>query len=142
MSLQEKVSALKPLLEGHLNFLKGRSRPVDDWIQDVILQPVEETKLLSIPDVIEGISDKYDLYGSSPRFVTDWRWYKDITGEDRNFNKYGLNSYYRNNINLLDYRFDFDPTSLDFGKELEKLSSESWLIMSNIQKTLSIIKLT
>ena len=134
LSLQEKVSALKPLLEGHLNFLKGRSRPVDDWIQDVILQPVEETKLLSIPDVIEGISDKYDLYGSSPRFVTDWRWYKDITGEDRNFNKYGLNSYYRNNINLLDYRFDFDPTSLDFGKELEKLSSESWLIMSNIQK--------
>ena len=134
LSLQEKVSVLKPLLEGHLNFLKGRSRPVDDWIQDVILQPVGETKLLSIPEVIEGISDEYDLYGCSPRFVTDWRWYKDITGEDRNFNKNGLDSYYRNNINLLDCRFNFDSTSLDFGKELEKLSSESWIIMSNIQK--------
>ena len=134
LSLNEQVSFLRPMLRQHLEHLKGMSRPVDDWIIDNILQPLQESMLLSIPEVIETLSDGFEVYGSSPKFITDWRWYKDITGEKRGFNKNAISGYYRSNINLLDTRLNLDPIAIDFGKELEKMCSESWEIMSVIQK--------
>ena len=134
LSLNEQVTILRPMLRGHLDYLRGMSRPVNDWIIDNILQPLQESKLISIPDVIEALSSDFDIYGTSPKFITDWRWYKDITGEKKSFNKNAISGYYRSNINLLDTRLNLDPIAIDFGKELEKMCSESWEIMSVIQK--------
>ncbi len=133
LSLNEQVSILRPMLRGHLDYLKGMSRPVDDWIIDNILQPLQESKLISIPDVIEALSDDFDIYGTSPKFITDWRWYKDITGSKTRFNEIAEKSYYQTNLHLIDFNFNFQPHSINFGKELEHLCDRSWEIMIKIQ---------
>ena len=81
---------LIPYLPPHLQHLRGMSRPVEDWILDSIVQPMQDRRLLSIPQVIACLNDKYDVYGSSPRFLTDWRWYKEIVGDNRGFNELAL----------------------------------------------------
>ena len=78
-STKAKLERLRPVFEPHLATLAGRSRLVDDWILDVVIQPwVGST--LTIADAIEALDGAFDVYGSSPQFFTDWRWYKDIHG--------------------------------------------------------------
>jgi len=133
-SLHEQVQTVRPLIENHLKHLKYMSRPVDDWIIDNILQPLHETRLLSIPDVLEALWEDYHLYGASPKFITDWRWYKENVGDNYDFNQTGINCYYKNNLNLIDYRFNFDAHSTEFGTTLENTCAQSWDIMCQIQK--------
>jgi hypothetical protein len=118
----------------HLQHLRGMSRPVEDWLLDSIIQPLQYRKLLSIPEVIACLDKRFEVYGSSPRFLTDWRWYKDIVGDKRGFNDKALESYYQSNLNLLDYRFEFPAHSYEFGKKLEELGSQSWDMMCKIEK--------
>jgi len=132
-SLEEKLDVIRPLLEEHLCHLKGMSRPVDDWIVDAIIQPLHEGKLLSIPNVIEALQSDYNVYYTSPKFITDWRWYKEIIGKDVEFNQNAIDCYYHNNLNLIDYRFEFKKHSVQFGIELEKKCDKSWDIMCSIQ---------
>lgn len=131
--LQVQVDAVRPILKDHLHNLKGMSRPIDDWIIDSIIQPLHKSKLFSIPDAIEALKGDYDVYGTSPKFISDWRWYKEVTGNDRGFNKQALDCYYKNSLNLIDYRYEFAPHSVKFGQRLEDLCSEIWNIMCLIQ---------
>ena len=136
MTSEDAVDQAKSLVsfyKPHFNKLKGMSRPIEDWILDSIVQPLEDRKLLSIPEVIKNLSQAFDVYGSSPRFITDWRWYKEIIGEDCGFNTRALNDYYQNNLNLLDYRFKFPTHSEKFGRRLENLGSRSWELMCSIE---------
>jgi SAM-dependent methyltransferase len=130
---QVKLDTIRPLLKGHLDNLKGMSRPVDDWIVDSILQPLHKSKLFSIPDAIEALKDNYDVYSTSPKFISDWRWYKEVIGNNKEFNQSALNYYYKNNLNLIDYRYEFNSHSAEFGKKLEICCSEMWDIMCLIQ---------
>ncbi|BAZ91318.1 hypothetical protein NIES932_28250 [Raphidiopsis curvata NIES-932] len=133
-SLQSSLHILRPYLSAHLGNLKGMSRPVDDWIIDNILHPLEQRQLLTVPEVVETLCNEFDFYASSPRFTTDWRWYKEIVGEDRKFNTYAINSYYQLNINLIDYRYTFEPQPSEFGQELEDCCSTTWYLMCQIQQ--------
>lgn len=115
--ISEKLDILRPVFEPHLNTLKGRSRLVDDWILDVIIHPWIGS-MLSLADAIEALDYGFDVYGSSPRFLMDWRWYKEIVGENRNWNARGLESYYANLHNLLDFRNIFEPREERQNQEL------------------------
>jgi len=132
-TVYEQARVLTPHFQPHLSSLRGMSRPVEDWILDSIVQPMRDRRLLSIPEVITCLSDQFDVYGSSPRFLTDWRWYKEVVGSDRGLNDLALKSYYRNNLNLLDYRFEFPEHSLAFGEKLEDLCQRSWNLMCRIE---------
>jgi 2-polyprenyl-3-methyl-5-hydroxy-6-metoxy-1,4-benzoquinol methylase len=132
--LHDKLDVVRPLYSKHLKHLKGMSRPVDDWIIDGMLQPTHKSKLLSIPDTIQILENNYNIYNTSPKFIQDWRWYKDITGKGvDDINKIALNCYYSNNLNLIDYRFEFPAHSVEFGMKLENLCAKSWNIMCSIQ---------
>ncbi|MEB3828485.1 class I SAM-dependent methyltransferase [Phormidium sp. CCY1219] len=133
-SLNDALNILRPRLSSHLLNLKGMSRLADDWIVDNIIQPLQDRKLLSVPEVITALSSSFDVYASSPRFITDWRWYKEIVGRDRGFNDNALACYYKNNLNLIDYRYVFDAHSTSFGKDLEITCSNSWELMTQIQQ--------
>ncbi|NEO82889.1 MAG: methyltransferase domain-containing protein [Spirulina sp. SIO3F2] len=133
-SIHYTLDLLRPRLSPHLLNLKGMSRPIDDWIIDNIIQPLQDRQLLSFPEIIEALSDSFDFYSSSPKFITDWRWYKEILGQDRGFNDNALACYYRNNLNLIDYRYVFDAHSTAFGKDLEAICSDSWELMTQIQQ--------
>jgi SAM-dependent methyltransferase len=131
--VHEQARKLTPYIQPHLQHLRGMSRPVEDWILDSIVQPMRDRRLLSIPDVVSCLDREFDVYGSSPRFLTDWRWYKEIIGDDRRFNELALDNYYKNNLNLLDYRFDFPEHSRAYGEKLEALGSRSWDLMCEIE---------
>ncbi len=124
---------LTPYLQPHLQHLSSMSRPVEDWILDSIVQPLQDRSLLSVPEVITCLANRFDVYGSSPRFLTDWRWYKDIVGDNRGFNEKALDNYYQNNLNLLDYPFEFPAHSQEFGEKLEQMGSRSWDLMCRIE---------
>jgi len=128
-----QTNQLTPYLKPHLQHLQGMSRSTEDWILDNIVHPLQDRQLLSIPEVITYLNDKYDSYGSSPRFMTDWRWYKDITGNNQQFNELALDNYYKTNLNLLDYRFEFPIHTVAFGKKLEDLGSQLWGLMCKIE---------
>ena len=128
-----QIKEIRPYMEGHLKSLKGMTRSVDDWLLDSIVHPFKDRKLLSIPDVISTLGDNFDTYGTSPKFLMDWRWYKEVAGESKLFNQVALERYYQTNLNLLDYRIEFDPHSVEFGKILEDLGSNVWDLMRSIE---------
>ena len=133
-SLYEKLDIVRPFYSEHLKNLKGMSRPVDDWIIDGMLQPTHKTRLLSIPDTVKALKGDYSIYNTSPKFIQDWRWYKDIFGKKvDDINEIALNCYYSNNLNLIDYRYEFQPHTVEFGMRLEELCSNSWDVMCHIQ---------
>jgi uncharacterized protein YjaG (DUF416 family) len=83
--------------------------------------------------VISCLNGKYYIYGSSPRFLIDWRWYKDLVGDNREFNELALANYYQNNLNLLDSHLELSENTVAFGKKLEELGSQSRDLISRIQ---------
>ena len=110
------------------------SRSVRDCILDSILQPLSKRPLLPIPKSILTLNKDFDVFSSSPNFVTDWRWHKEITGVERKFNENFLEQYYRNNLNFLDYRNVASSHELNFGKTLEKICNECYEISLQIER--------
>ncbi len=111
---EAQLDALRPFFAPQLATLKGMSRLVDDWISDNILHHIVG-KLFSVEDAVEALEDEFGAYGSSPDFLTDWRWYKSIHGDARRYNEMAIGNYRRNAHNFLDYRFTFDPNESNNG---------------------------
>ena len=107
--LAEHVEQLLPVFSPHLATLAGMNRRHDDWIVDNLLNPASIGPLLSIPDAIAALADQFDVFGASPRLLTDWRWYKAIAGESDRFNELAIEAYWANVHNLLDYREVWAP---------------------------------
>ena len=56
------------------------SRSTKDWILDNMLQPMFDRNMLGLPDLVNELEEEFDIYSTSPRFVVDWRWYKEVVG--------------------------------------------------------------
>lgn len=113
-SLQEQVEQLRPVFTPHLATLKGMTRSVDDWILDNILNPASIGPTFSIPDACEALEGRFEILGCSPRFLLDWRWYKEAEPG----NQWAIESYWRNCHNLLDYRTVEPETTEERNKAL------------------------
>ncbi len=102
---EAKLERLLPEISPHLNTLAAMSRSHRDWLLDNIIQPFSGRWLLGISEVIEALGGEFSLHGSSPHFITDWRWYKALVGDPRQeFNGPGLESYWQNLHNLMNYQ--------------------------------------
>jgi len=134
LTQDEKLDKLRPFFSSHMATLKGMSRPIDDWIQDCILQPVSGP-LLSIGEAIKCLSSEFHVYGTSPHFIVDWRWYKDIYANRQQYNELAIDSYIRNIHNLLDYRYLFEPIEPAIGKRLEHNCQHIFEIFMRIQES-------
>jgi SAM-dependent methyltransferase len=99
-SLADNVELLKPVFAPHLATLKGMTRSVEDWILDNILNPASIGPTFSIPNACTALEGRAEVLGCSPRFLLDWRWYKD--GQPGN--QWAIDCYWRNCHNLYDYR--------------------------------------
>ncbi len=115
--MSTQLAILRPVFAPHLETLRGRSRPVDEWIQDNLLQPLLG-QLLSIEDAIITLDESFDVYGISPHFLSDWRWYKDINTNTANYNSRAIAGYRRNIHNFLDYRFVHEEITSNAGAAL------------------------
>ncbi len=102
--LSAHVAQLVPVFSPHLATLRGMTRRHDDWIVDNLLNPASIGPMLSIPDAVAALDGEFDVFGGSPHFFTDWRWYKTIARPGDRSNALGVDAYWANVHNLLDYR--------------------------------------
>jgi SAM-dependent methyltransferase len=135
-SVLKNADKMVSFYKHHTKNLTGMSRSTKDWILDNITQPLHDRKMLSLPESVEAIGDKFDVFYNSPKFVQDMRWYKEVVGQNRLFNKLALKSYYKTNLNLIDRNLDLVSNNIDLGIEIEKLSSEAWDISCECEKDL------
>lgn len=64
----------------HLAKLAARSRSTRDWVIDMLLHPLPAGWTMSIDEALLAL-DEFRYHGSSPRFSTDWRWYKAMADD-------------------------------------------------------------
>lgn len=122
VDIDTKLRILIPFFKKHLDTLKGMSRPYKDWVFDNIIRPFIGD-LMSIEDAITALSMDFDVYGCSPHFFSDWRWYKDINGNDEKYNEIAIDAFTKNIHNLIDYRFVFDQNPINLNKSIMNLCS-------------------
>lgn len=124
----EQSTILKPFFAPHFANLPEMNRPLADWIIDCILQPFYGN-LFSIPEAIKAVDDICDVLGSSPHFITDWRWHKDIHGKRNGINQLAIDHYYKNVHNLLDHCCVFPERAISINREL---LSETNLLFNDV----------
>ena len=132
--ITDQATRLVPFFQNHTRHLKGMSRSTKDWILDNMLQPMFDRNMLGLPDLVNELEEEFDIYSTSPRFLVDWRWYKEVVGEKRFFNEKSLECYYKSNINLLDYRNECAETSIEFGINLERTCRNIWSLSCLYEK--------
>jgi len=117
----EQVATLVSFFKPDLNSLQGMSRHHEDWVIDQILHPWSGP-LYSIPEAVEAIKDNFEFYGASPSFVVDWRWYKQICGDDYGFNHLASEAYFSQLHNFIDHRFLFEPQPEDNNRRIKDVA--------------------
>ncbi|XPF96190.1 class I SAM-dependent methyltransferase [Colwellia sp. RE-S-Sl-9] len=84
-----------------LNSLSGMSRHHKDWVLDNIIHSWTENSLFSLEEALVALPDEFNVLGCSPKFIQDWRWYKESHSGNKNTI---LQSYTEWSPYLIDYR--------------------------------------
>ena len=104
----DDVAALLPVFGPQLDTVPGMSRSHEDWILDNILFAYHG-RAFSIGAAIEAPDPDFEAFGTSPQFLVDTRWYKNIHGDSRNYNQRALDLYHQSLHNHIDGRLTFPP---------------------------------
>ena len=118
-----KVARLVEFFRPDLAALPGMSRRPEDWVIDQILHPWVGP-LFSIPQALVALGNRGAILGSSPRFLMDWRWYKNIFGSACFDNSFAKESYDALGLNLLDFRVSLPPAPKGMVQRTEVLSRD------------------
>lgn len=116
--LDTKVEKILPMMEPHLATLIGMSRRRDDWVIDNLIHPGSIIPLINIPEAVVILANEFEFYAASPHFVTDWRWYKSIVGDEWGFNHAAIEQYWMNVHSFLDYRRRLPPRAVTANQAL------------------------
>ncbi|MBF0308329.1 MAG: methyltransferase domain-containing protein [Magnetococcales bacterium] len=108
---REAARNLAPLFSRHLVHLADMTKSVEEWILSNLLQPLVGGPL-SIDDALEELAFRFDLLGSSPHFLTDWRWYKSMRGASADNISEMQHRFATERHNLIDYRYVYAPRSV------------------------------
>lgn len=120
-----KVARLVDFFRPDLAALPGMSRRPEDWVIDQILHPWTGP-LFSIPEALVALGRRGAILGSSPRFLTDWRWYKNIVGSECYDNSFATRSYFQLGLNLTDFRVHLPAASPDVVRAAAVLSQRTY----------------
>jgi hypothetical protein len=109
MTFEAQTAEATRIFQPHLETLGTKTRPVRDWVQDVILQPwdKESRPIFSLGDHIDTLDGQFDFYNSSPSFMVDDRWYKKIGKSASSSNTIARNQVPAFELSLIDYRIPF-----------------------------------
>jgi hypothetical protein len=100
------VERLTAFFAPDLNSLPGMNRLHEDWVLDNILHPWPERFAFSISEAIDTLGDSWEVIGTSPHFIQDWRWYKAIANDPEVGGELVKREYDRWSLFFLDYRLD------------------------------------
>jgi 2-polyprenyl-3-methyl-5-hydroxy-6-metoxy-1,4-benzoquinol methylase len=115
----ERTAVLCEAFSPHLRTLPAMTRTASDWVQDNVMNPAFLGVILPIPTVLADLGRRFDVLGSSPRFAADWRWFKSLCGDGREFNEHFLSEYHRSLHNLFDHRRVLPPRDPDANRAFE-----------------------
>jgi len=131
----EQLAALRKVFSSHLDTLPGMSRFYDDWLYDNMIHKWKN-RLFSIADAIHTLDKTFYVQGSSPKFITDWRWYKDIYNENVCVNDRAVRQYHENIINFIDFRVENLIIEEEKSLIIQKYSEELyWLMVSTVEQS-------
>ena len=125
LGFRDRIRILKPVFDSHLETLGGMSRSHEDWIIDNMIQPFYGP-LWSVSDAVQTLSSDFEVYYSSPHFITDWRWYKDIFGSERKYNERAVELYRSQLHCLLSCRHIFRPRRSEENMKLKEMTDVIW----------------
>jgi 2-polyprenyl-3-methyl-5-hydroxy-6-metoxy-1,4-benzoquinol methylase len=115
----ERTAVLCEAFGPHLRTLPAMTRTATDWVQDNVMNPAFLGVILPIPTVLADLGGRFDVLGSSPRFAADWRWFKSLCGEGREFNEHVLCEYHQSLHNFFDHRRVLAPRDPDANRAFE-----------------------
>jgi Methyltransferase domain len=118
LSFEEKTRFLIGVFGSHLQTISGMTRTASDWIQDCMLNPHYFHIVISLDTLVEAIGGEMELLSSFPRFTSDWRWFKSLTGANRRFNDNAMIAYHENMHNFFNYRKTWPPRSATANAQL------------------------
>ena len=135
-----------------LDHLVGMTRVRTDWAIDQMIHPWMGEPL-SIASALTELSNKVRFLGSSPKFSSDWRWYKSPGCIDDDTNKQIISDFISKSHNLVDMRIVSAPINnkqnLDlsiFSKNIYDLvRTDEWnkksdtILMSSCEKILDLL---
>jgi SAM-dependent methyltransferase len=93
----------------HLVTIKDMTRSHRDWVHDCMLNPHYLNVALSFETVFDTLGPEMEALATFPRFTTDWRWFKSLTGANRRFSDEVRRAYRENLHTLIDYRNVWPP---------------------------------
>jgi len=119
LPFEQKVDSITELLQDHFSTLKAMNRKRRDWVIDNIMQ-------------VDHWKSTFIVFGSSPNFFNDWRWYKDlVSGDELLFNDYIQEKYWKNAHNFIDYRETSNERDVGSNQMLYQMAKETRLLISN-----------
>lgn len=112
-SFEDRTARLVEVFGPHLATIKNMTRSHRDWVHDCMLNPHYLHVALPLETVLDAVGSELEVLATLPRFTLDWRWFKGLTGEGRDFNGHTLAAYRSNAHNFIDYRRVFAPAADD-----------------------------
>lgn len=113
------LAALSP----HLKTISGMTRSHEDWIKDNMVNPTYLDQGLTLGMILREVSPRgFTVFGASPDFITEWRWFKQLHGDNLLTNENALECYERCLHNFLDYRRIFGERDPALNRRLGELS--------------------
>jgi len=104
IDFNSKVSFLTKTFSNHIASLNGATRSIEDWVIDNLLNPatisIANQNEFSFSKSINLLSDNFIFYGSSPNFISNYKWYKNIQ-DDFKYNEGIILDYESKIHNLL-----------------------------------------
>ena len=127
----DDLDFLVDIFANDLKALSNSTRFVEDWVLDVIIQPLHKTSLCSILDVINISSDTHVPYHTYPKLSDYICWYKDF--DPRKYADEVVQQYYKNCMHFVANKAPSNSNLLADGIEAEHLGDLSWEYASKYQ---------
>lgn len=104
LSFEARTQLLVSAFSSHLATIDAMTRSAEDWVHDNMMNPAYFDLCLTVPMIVEELGAAFEIAGSNPVFAQDWRWFKSLYGDARQFNAHFLREYCAVCHNFFDYR--------------------------------------
>ena len=116
-NLGDSADAIAKFFGPDLNSLDGMNRSHTDWAIDQIIKPTIGPQM-TIADSLKSFQSEAVFHGSSPRFVEDYRWYKDPDSSIESLNSVAIENFWAKCHNFIDYRFNYKSLSSQINQDI------------------------
>lgn len=118
-SFEARTELMLTAFGPHLATIRAMTRSHRDWVHDCMINPHYLHVALPLPTVLEAIGAQMEVLATYPRMSVDWRWFKGLTGEARQFNELQLEAFSTAALSFVDYRTVRPPLDGDMARRLE-----------------------